>query len=605
MTEIDPRTRPDAAAIAAALARLFRGRPVRRVLLVNPPDVEAALFNFETCRRKRYTNYEPYGLGCLASQLRLIGVEVHILNLNNSVLRAGRLAESPAGLDYDRVWRTDLATALAGFAPELVGVTCMFTQTHPMFARVCAEVAACAPGLPVAVGGVHVTNSLASASTRGAFLASLPAVPLLFRHECDDAFPQFVEVVNGRLGVDRLAQVLIRTGDGTEIDIAERARPEVGRLDVTPAHDLMDPVELSRWGKVGSYFYLKPESERFATVLGSRGCRGQCTFCSVRNFNGVGVRRRSVGSVIEELKRLSQDYGVGHVMWLDDDFLYDRAQSLALFDAMVRARLPLTWDCTNGVIAASCTDEVIDAAAASGCIGLSVGMETGNRDMLRRIRKPGTVENFLAAAEAIRRHPEIYTRVFLIIGFPGETFAQISDTVTVARTMGLDWYQIQVLQPLPNTPIFDRMVEDGLIAADDFGNVRYSGGVFGKNAKRSEQGRDMLARDFKDLFARHDPAATPGRDELDDAWAYMVFHLNYLKLAGERRPVKLVQYLQNLEYITDVVALGDAFALHFRIELLKTLGRPVEPALAERLRRLLAQQPYWLERFADFGLVAA
>ena len=65
---------------------------------------------------------------------------------------------------------------------------------------------------------------------------------------------------------------------------------------------------------------------------------------------------------------------------------------MTLFQEMVRQKVGVTWDCTNGVIAASCEDDVIAAATESGCIGLIIGMESGNREILRRIRKPGTVE---------------------------------------------------------------------------------------------------------------------------------------------------------------------------------------------------------------------
>ena len=54
------------------------------------------------------------------------------------------------------------------------------------------------------------------------------------------------------------------------------------------------------------------------------------------------------------------------------------------FDAMVRRGLRLTWDASNGVIAASCTEEVIAAAEASGCIALIIGMESGHPTILRR-----------------------------------------------------------------------------------------------------------------------------------------------------------------------------------------------------------------------------
>lgn len=583
------------------IRRVFAGRRIKRVLLVSPPDVEASLFNFGTCKRGRYTNYEPYGLGVIATHLRAGGVAATIINLNSAVLRACHEATREEDFDFDRVWTSALAEALEKEKPDLVGVTCMFTQTHPIFTRVCREIKRIDPDLPLAVGGVHVTNSLASPATRRMITSDLPGIDFLFNNECDVAFNEFVGIVNGTHDENALSQVSVRDGEDL-ISIPRLSRPTGASLDMVPSHDLMRPDELSRWGKVGSFFYLKPADARFATVLSNRGCRAQCSFCSVRNFNGVGVRRRSVDSVIDELKLLRNEYGIDHVMWLDDDFLYDRNASLELFNAMSRENLGLTWDCTNGVIAASCTEEIVAAAAASGCIGMSIGMESGNRDILRRIRKPGTVENFLKAAEVIRRYPQIYSRVFLIIGFPHETFAQINDTVSVATEMGLDWYQIQVLQPLPNTPIFDSMVEEGLISPGDFENVRYSGGVFGKNAKRSESGRDMLSRQFEDLFQRCSMDSEPSREELDDAWAYMVFHLNYKKLEHGTSDIKLKQYLKNLEYISDYVAPNDGFALYWRIRLQERLGVSPHPALKERLGNLLDSQIYWKDRFDSFKM---
>ena len=66
---------------------------------------------------------------------------------------------------------------------------------------------------------------------------------------------------------------------------------------------------------------------QFATVLSNRGCRAQCTFCSVRNFNGVSVRQRSVESVLDELELLKDRYGIGHFVWLDDDLLKDHRRA--------------------------------------------------------------------------------------------------------------------------------------------------------------------------------------------------------------------------------------------------------------------------------------
>ena len=110
-------------------------------------------------------------------------------------------------------------------------------------------------------------------------------------------------------------------------------------------------------------------------------------------------------------------------------------------------------------IAAACKDEVIHAARDSGCVGVNIGMESGNREILKKIKKPGTLENFLKAAEVFRKYEEINARVFLMIGFPDESYKQILDTINVANEMALDWYNVGILQPLPNTPIFDSMVQ--------------------------------------------------------------------------------------------------------------------------------------------------
>ena len=65
-------------------------------------------------------------------------------------------------------------------------------------------------------------------------------------------------------------------------------------------------------------------------------------------------------------------------------------------------------------------------------------MESGNPEILKKIRKPGTVKNFIKAAEVCRQYEEIVTSVFLIIGFPNENMSKILDTIAVAKEMDLD-----------------------------------------------------------------------------------------------------------------------------------------------------------------------
>lgn len=578
----------------ALLGRLFGRHAIQKVLLVNPPDADASLFRTDTALRRRYTNYPPYGLAVLAEQLRSMGVQVWITNLNHETLKSCINSKAGAEFAFDGVWANKLDRDISEFRPDLIGVTCMFTMTHTSFSNVCRRAASF--GIPLAIGGVHVSNDVERV------LDDVPEADIAFLREGDVAIKTFVQVVNGDLEADRLGQVILNDkGEGERLRFLNECLPTAAEIDVIPAFDLLDIPDYSQHGTIGAFYCFKPLETRFATVLSNRGCRAQCTFCSVRNFNGPGVRQRSVSSVVDELELLEKDYGVGHIMWLDDDLLRDHKRSIDLFNEMVRRGLTLTWDATNGLIAASCTDEVIAAAAASGCIALNIGMESGNRDVLRQVKKPGTVETFLRAAEVLRKYEQVHSSVLLMIGFPGETMSMIVDTINVAREMDLDWHRISPLQPLPNTPIYDSMVAQGLIQDVGSKELRFMGGAYGKQAE-IEQGRQLASTNFEEAFASIPLYAVPTADQLTDIWFYMNYHLNFHRLFSEERQVKIDQQFKILRVLSDVISPENGFALYFHGYLQHKISGQIDQSTVRRLRERLATSPYWRDRFNAFGL---
>jgi radical SAM superfamily enzyme YgiQ (UPF0313 family) len=584
----------DREALVEILARSFpRGR-IERMLLITPPDAEAEHFRLETAQRRRYPNFPPYGLATIATHLRASGVEVEILNLNHEILQVASRWEPGLPFDFDAIWQSRIDATLARVTPDMVGVTCMFTMTHASLRRVCEYVARA--GVPIAIGGVHVSNDV------DRVLDAIPCARFAFVREGDLAIRRFVDAVAGRVDFEQLGQLVINDApSGRRIHLRAECRPEAPDLDVMPAYELIEVAELSQYGVIGNFHGFKAKGTRFATCLTNRGCRAQCTFCSVRNFNGKPVRQRSVESVLDELQMLVEVYGIEHIMWLDDDLLKDHRRAIALFDGMVARGLGLTWDATNGVIAASCTEAVVAAMAASGCIALNIGMESGNPEVLRRIKKPGTVKNFLAAAEILRRHEQIHARVFLMLGFPDETLAQINDTIEVAREMDLDWCGITVLQPLPNTAIYNAMVEQGLLEPVGSASTRFNSGGYGKQ-DQIDMGIRAATQNFEEAFCAIPMDAVPNAAQLDDIWFFMNYHLNFHRLFAEHRPGKLSQQLMNLAALSDVISPEHGFALYFSGYLQHRLDGAIAPELIERLERRLARSPYWNDRFQAFGL---
>jgi hypothetical protein len=431
-------------------------------------------------------------------------------------------------------------------------------------------------------------------------LDDIPSARIAFLREGDVAVKRLCSVVAGRQDLDGLGQIIL--DDGVQrFRYHTDCQPTAAEMDVIPAYELLEVGDLSREGVIGNFHGFRSADTRFATVLSNRGCRAQCTFCSVRNFNGVSVRQRSVESVLDEIELLKDRYGIGHFVWLDDDLLKDHRRALALFNGMVQRKLGMTWDATNGVIAASCTDEIVAAMRDSGCIALNIGMESGNPQILRQIKKPGTIKNFVAAAEAFHRHPEIHARVFLMIGFPGETLAMINDTINVSRQMDLDWYGITTLQPLPNTPIYDSMVQQGLIQDVGSQEVRFNSGAYGKQDE-VDLGIRMASQNFEEAFCSIPMDAVPTHHQLQDIWFFMNDHLNFHRLFTEKRPMKIEQQFKNLRTLSDVISPEHGLALYFTGYLQHKLHGTIDADVIERLAAKLEESVYWRERFRAFGL---
>jgi radical SAM superfamily enzyme YgiQ (UPF0313 family) len=568
---------------------LFPSRSIKRILLVVPPDMSSKMFNYKQAKEKRYTNFPPYGFVILAEHLNQINIETHILNLHHELLKEAQSSENEKTFSFSQIWKSKLDEEIGQFKPDLIGLTCMFTMTHDSLKNVAKYLDKYE--IPIAAGGVHVS------SDPSRIFKDIPAISIVFQKEAEVAIKKFVKVVNNELPYTELAQIVINT-NGEEFQYEKEERPQAEDMNIIPAYDLIDLGNYTKYGTVGSFYHLLPKETKMATALSNRGCRARCTFCAVRHFSGLKVRQRSIESVIDELELIYDKYGVRHIMWLDDDLLKDDKRAISLFNEMVKRNLKMTWDATNGVIAASCKDEIIAAAAESGCIGLHIGIESGNPEILRQIKKPGTADTFLAAAEVFRKYETIVASAFIMIGFPHETMGQIWDTINLCRQMDLDWYSIGTLQPLPGTPIFDSMIEEGLINIDKAKDRRF---VLGPNGRAKEKEKKQRKRNDLDI-ASIPHHLIPTESDLTDIWFFMDYELNYSRLYNENRPIKIDQQIKQLTKVCDSLYKDHAFALYFLSQLEKKKYKKINTELILRLENKLAESDYWKYRFDAYGL---
>jgi radical SAM superfamily enzyme YgiQ (UPF0313 family) len=589
-------------AVSQKIRTLFKAK-CERILLVHPLQLSEEKIDVPIARNRRYYAYPPYSLGVLSTHLKKRGYTSRIVDLNYEVFNhicVNQEVSASAEIMTD-LWQKKLKCIIQEFKPDLVGLTCTFTMGHYLLVRNADFIKEHYPDLPVIAGGVHVTNAHKNVLKEG------KNIDLVFLYEGDISFCDFIDFVNGKKKEENLTQIgtLI---EGEYVAIDERTPPEAQNLNVIPDYGDLEIGRYNRIGEVGTFRYWRPAEALGGSVLSNRGCRAKCTFCSVANFNGPGVRTRSIQSVVDEIQLLKEKYNIRHITWLDDDLFFNERRTFSLFQEITNRKLGITWDASNGVIgsAAVVHEELIGAAAESGCIGMYFGIESGNDEILRRIRKPSGVRHFKKLGETMKKYPQIFTRGFLIIGFPNENLGQIRDTIDLSVEMDLDWYTVQLLTPLPSTAIYNEMVDLGLIEQDSLNTEGEGYTMFSvresERQRRQEESQRAHAGGFHNMFeGRLD--IVPSREEISNLWFLVDYKINYAKILKENHPVKLKKMKRFLTDVSDRMTIGNPLSNLFLNVIENKLNNSSEATRRlELANQFFRKSEYWQQRFQVLGL---
>jgi radical SAM superfamily enzyme YgiQ (UPF0313 family) len=306
--------------------------------------------------------------------------------------------------------------------PDLVGITAFTSQSSRAY-----EVAKQFRdrGVKVVMGGIHATMRQEEA---------LCHVDSIVAGEAESVWATVLE--------DALRGQLKRSYAGERIDLA----------DMPPArHDLLQ----------GGY--------TFGSIQTTRGCPLDCNFCSVSAFNGKHYRHRPVPSVIEEFKSIQEKW----VLVVDDNLIGTNASHIArakeLFRAMIRAGVRKKWVCQVTVNMAD-DEELLALAAKAGCRGVFIGFESLTPAGLKEVGKKFNLlkgRNFRDSVRRIQRHKILVVGSF-IMGLDSDRPGIGRRIAHAACHYGVDALNVLFLTPLPGTRLWDKMVSDRRIAADDF-----------------------------------------------------------------------------------------------------------------------------------------
>lgn len=348
------------------------------------------------------------------------------------------------------IWQ-EIREVLADFRPDVVGISAK-TQTlasAAMVARIAKEMD---PKVTVVVGGPHPSM------VGGQVLKDYPQMDVAVRGEGEATLVDLLQALEQDRDLASVRGICFRR-NGAVVD--NPPREMIADLDSLPFPYATAPQVLR------DHALYPPRAYR--DILALRGCPFNCMYCGSRQIWTRKVRFRSVGNVVAEMKGL-WSLGLESIRFSDDTFGVSKRYIKELCAAIATELPGMTWHCE---LHTKLVDpEVLAIMKRSGCRRIQLGVESGNNQVLKAMRKGVTIDKTLRACRMIKK-AGIHLEGFFMIGFPQETEESLADTVRAMKKSGCDSIIYSIFTPYPGTEMFSFCQDHDLIP-DDFDPCLYN-----------------------------------------------------------------------------------------------------------------------------------
>jgi len=229
------------------------------------------------------------------------------------------------------------------------------------------------------------------------------------------------------------------------------ARPQLRNLDELPV-PRREAIDLSRYLEA----WRGRHGQNAVSISTMRGCPYSCRWCS-RAVYGETYRRRSPKLVVDEIEGVVRRYNPDLFWFVDDVFTIHHTWLQTFTDELARRGLKIRYECITR--ADRLNERVVGLLERSGCARVWIGAESGSQKILDAMDRRVTVEQVGSMIQLAKRHG-IETGTFIMLGYPGETEADIEATIEHLKRADPDQFTITVSYPIKGTPFYDDVVND-------------------------------------------------------------------------------------------------------------------------------------------------
>ncbi|WP_029915095.1 B12-binding domain-containing radical SAM protein [Pelobacter seleniigenes] len=437
----------------------------KNILLLHPLGYQVEAAKRDISRKANIM--PPLGLASIAAYLDQAG-------FNSSIL------DCYAHPDADACF----VQLLRELRPALLGISVTTASIHDGV-RMAGLAKAELPELKVAVGGPHV-SALKEKVLEFSALLDYAVIgegeqTLLELAQLGGAVPERVEGVVWRRGDGSIANNGYRT---TALVLDELPFPAYEKLAGYP-----DAYKLP--------IFNYPKAPN-SSCISSRGCPYSCSYCDRSVFRRT-FRYNSADYLYRHLAYLKDRFGIRHINFYDDQFTFHRGRVEEFCRLMIERPLGMTFNCA--VRAEHVDRELLQLMKAAGCWMVSLGIESGDEELLSQHRQNANLD---LLAETIRtiKSCGIRTKGLLMMGLPGENEASIRRSMEYVYSLPIDDFNLAKFTPFPGSPIYENIRELGSFDEDwpKMDCMHFQFVPHGMDKERLEQ---LFIEFYKNHFRRH------------------------------------------------------------------------------------------------------
>jgi len=369
--------------------------------------------------------------------------------------------------------------------PDIVGFSVCGSSAREAF-KVAEAVKTEMPDVTVVLGNYHATFNAER------ILKKYPSVDVIVRGEGEYTSLDLARCLEKKRQLKEVDGITFRNNGDI---VSTPDRPLIKNIDELPFPDrrLMNAEYTSLIHGV------KAATKRFTTVVSSRGCPFQCTFCGCRKFARGVWRPRSVENIMKELEYLKSE-GYEQFLFVDDNFTLNPKRVVKLGHRIRKEKLDMEWFCDSRVDHVSF--DMFREMVKAGCKILYFGVESANQRILDYYKKGITPEESRSAVNKARKAGIDVVVGSFIVGAPDETRSEIQNTLKFAHELNIDVPQLNVLGAFTGTDLWREVVSKGWINEETMWETGAYVANISPHAVPFEEIRSMIFEYFKGFYLR-------------------------------------------------------------------------------------------------------